>query len=126
AEADRDGIRRGRDRGEPGRAPRLPRQEGESGALVESRHLRAEGRLMIPRSRRGGWALLAAVLLAVAARTSRAQDLTCGPGDVEVMKLTFQGNHAFASGGLGDGIVTAPSGFLRRTIRIGPRPCLAR
>ena len=81
---------------------------------------------MIPRSRRGGWALLAAVLLAVAARTSRAQDLTCGPGDVEVMKLTFQGNHAFASGVLGDGIVTAPSGFLRRTIRIGPRHCLDR
>ena len=37
---------------------------------------------MIPRSHRGGWALLAAVLVAVAARTSLAQDLTCGPQGV--------------------------------------------
>jgi len=81
---------------------------------------------MIPRSRRGGWALLAAVLLAVAARTTRAQDLSCGPGDLEVMKLTFEGNRAFASGVLAAGIATAPSGFLRRTIRIGARHCLDR
>jgi outer membrane protein insertion porin family/translocation and assembly module TamA len=68
-----------------------------------------------------------AVLLAATARTARAQDLTCGAGDVEVMKLTFEGNHAFASSVLGDGIVTEPSSFLRRTIRfLGKRRCLDR
>ncbi len=72
---------------------------------------------MIPRGRWGGWSLLLAVLLVVTSRASLAQDLTCGAGDVEVMKLTFQGNHAFASGTLADGIVTAPSSYLRRTIR---------
>jgi outer membrane protein assembly factor BamA len=75
---------------------------------------------MIPRGRRGGWALLLAVLLAVTARTSQAQELICGPGDVEVMKLTFQGNHAFAGSVLQDGIVTAPSGWWRRNIRFLP------
>ncbi len=75
---------------------------------------------MIPRGRRGGWALLLAVLLAVTARTSHAQELICGPGDVEVMKLTFQGNHAFAGSVLQDGIVTAPSGWWRRNIRFLP------
>ncbi len=74
---------------------------------------------MIPRGRRGGWALLLAVLLAVTARTSRAQELRCERGDVEVMKLTFQGNHAFAGSVLQDGIVTAPSSWWQRTIRLG-------
>jgi outer membrane protein insertion porin family/translocation and assembly module TamA len=82
---------------------------------------------MIPRGRRGGWALLLAVLLAVTARTSRAQELTCGPGDVEVMKLTFDGNRAFASSVLQDGIVTAPSSWWQRTVRfpafVGTRRC---
>ena len=74
---------------------------------------------MIPRGRRGGWALLLAVLLAVTARTSRAQELRCERGDVEVMKLTFEGNHAFAGSVLQDGIVTAPSSWWQRTIRFG-------
>jgi outer membrane protein assembly factor BamA len=81
---------------------------------------------MIRRGRRGGWALLLAVLLlAVAARPSRAQDLSCNAGDVEVMRLTFQGNRAFAKGLLEDGIATEPSSFLRRRIGIfGARRCL--
>lgn len=82
---------------------------------------------MIFRDRRGGRAIVLAVLLAATARVSHAQDLTCGGGDVEVMKLTFEGNHAFPSGVLEDGIVTAPSSFLRRTIGIvGKRRCLDR
>jgi outer membrane protein assembly factor BamA len=82
---------------------------------------------MQPRGRRRGWVALLAVLLASGARASEAQDLSCGAGDVEVMKLEFQGNHAFASGLLEDGIVTAPSTFLRRTIRfLGARHCLDR
>jgi outer membrane protein assembly factor BamA len=79
------------------------------------------------RVRRGGRALLAAVLLAVIARGSSAQDLTCGAGDVEVMKLSFEGNRSFSSGVLEDGIVTAPSSYLRRTIRVlGAHRCLDR
>ena len=81
---------------------------------------------MIRRARRGGWAsLLAVLLLAVTARTSRAQDLSCGAGDLEVMRLSFQGNQAFPTGQLADGIATEPSSFLRRRIGIfGARRCL--
>jgi outer membrane protein insertion porin family/translocation and assembly module TamA len=81
---------------------------------------------MIRRGRRGGWAaLLAAILLTMAARPARAQDLSCGTGDVEVMRLSFQGNRAFAKGVLEDGIATEPSSFLRRTLGIlGARRCL--
>lgn len=78
------------------------------------------------RGRRAGWAaLLLAVLLAVTARASFAQDLSCGPGDREVMRLSFEGNHAFPSGVLENGIVTAPSSYLERTIHwLGARHCL--
>ena len=83
---------------------------------------------MRPSGHRGGWALLLAVLLASAARPSRAQDLACGAGDSEVMRLTFEGNGAFPSGYLENGIVTAPSSWWRRTIRFpgsaGTRRCL--
>ena len=81
---------------------------------------------MIRCGRRGGWALpLAVLLVAASARTLRAQDLTCAPGDVEVMRLTFEGNDAFSSSMLEDGIATAPSAFLRRTIGfLGARRCL--
>ena len=68
---------------------------------------------------------LAVLLMAASARTARAQDLTCAPGDVEVMRLTFEGNEAFSSSMLADGIATAPSAFLRRTIGfLGARRCL--
>ena len=81
---------------------------------------------MIRCGRRAGWVLPLAVLLVVAgARPARAQDLTCGSGDVEVTKLTFQGNVAFPSGMLEDGIATEASSFTRRTIGfIGARRCL--
>jgi outer membrane protein assembly factor BamA len=83
---------------------------------------------MIPRGHRSGWAALMAVLLGVTAVTARAQDLTCGAGDVEVMKLTFEGNRAFPSAVLADGIVTAPSSWWMRTVRwppfLGTRRCL--
>ena len=35
-----------------------------------------------------------------------AQDVTCEPGDTEVMSLTFSGNTAFQDATLSDGIVT--------------------
>lgn len=82
---------------------------------------------MKSRGRRCGWALPVAVLLAVTAGASHAQDLSCGPGDQEVMRLAFEGNKAFASAVLENGIVTAPSTFLQRTIHwLGARHCLNR
>src|SRR6185312_3680291 len=94
----------------------------------EPRDLRPEGRLMSRSGRRGGWALALAVLLtAASARTAHAQDLSCGPGDTELMKLTFQGNTVFPASLLADGIVTEPSSWWQRTIRfpsfLGTRRC---
>ncbi|MGH7654455.1 MAG: BamA/OMP85 family outer membrane protein [Gemmatimonadaceae bacterium] len=78
--------------------------------------------------RRGGWSLaLAVLLIAASARTAHAQDLSCGAGDVELMKLTFEGNTVFPSSLLADGIVTEPSSWWQRTIRFprtfGARRC---
>src|SRR6185312_7732789 len=128
-EADRDRVWRGRDRDQPGGPPHLSREEGESRPLVEPRDLRAEGRLMSGRGRRGGLALALAVFVTVAgARTARAQDLSCGAGDVEVTRLVFEGNAAFPSSLLADGIATEASSWWQRTIRfpafLGTRRCL--
>jgi outer membrane protein insertion porin family/translocation and assembly module TamA len=81
---------------------------------------------MIRCGRQGGGALALAILLVAAgSRVARAQDLSCGAGDVEVMRLAFQGNSAFPTSELSDGIATAPSSFLRRTLGfLGARRCL--
>ena len=56
-----------------------------------------------------------------------AQSVTCSPGDVEVFGLQFDGNHAFSSAALADGIVTTPSSWTRRHLRVlGTRRCLDR
>jgi outer membrane protein insertion porin family len=70
-------------------------------------------------------ALLAGVLLVTGARAAAAQDLTCGAGDQEVTKVMFEGNHAFQSAVLEDGIVTTPSTFFRRRLGFwGTKNCL--
>jgi len=84
---------------------------------------------MSGRGRRGGLALALAVFVTVAgARTARAQDLSCGAGDVEVTRLVFEGNAAFPSSLLADGIATEASSWWQRTIRfpafLGTRRCL--
>ena len=62
---------------------------------------------------------------AVAAGTLHAQGLTCEPGDREVMRLGFEGNHAFSTTLLEDGVKTTPSSWARRTFRtFGRRRCL--
>src|ERR1700749_1474805 len=62
-----------------------------------------------------------------APRTAAAQDLTCQPGDVEVGRLSFVGNHAFDADQLENAIVTTPSSWARRRFRIfGTRRCLDR
>jgi outer membrane protein insertion porin family/translocation and assembly module TamA len=70
-------------------------------------------------------ALLAAALLATGARAAGAQNLSCGTGDVEVTAVMFEGNHAFQSAVLEDGIVTTPSTFLQRRLGFwGTKNCL--
>ncbi len=79
---------------------------------------------MHPRGRRGGRALMLAVLLTVTAGVVRAQDVPCQARSQEVAKLTFQGNGAFDSAVLADGIVTAPSSFFQRLVGFwGTRRC---
>jgi outer membrane protein assembly factor BamA len=59
--------------------------------------------------------------------TAAAQDLTCQPGDVEVGRLRFVGNHAFSGDALANAIVTTQSSWARRHFRIfGTRRCLDR
>jgi outer membrane protein insertion porin family/translocation and assembly module TamA len=82
---------------------------------------------MIGSGRRGGSSLaLAVLLIAASAGTVRAQDLSCGANDLEVMRLDIQGNAAFSTSTLEDiAVATAPSAFLRRTIGfLGARRCL--
>jgi outer membrane protein assembly factor BamA len=71
---------------------------------------------------------LAAILAGlVVPSNGRAQDVTCERGDTEVMALKFSGNKAFSSATLADGIVTTPSSFGRRVLRVfGKRRCLDR
>jgi outer membrane protein insertion porin family/translocation and assembly module TamA len=63
--------------------------------------------------------------LCVAASVARAQDIGCDPGDMEVVRVSFNGNHAFTDAQLGNGLVTTPSSWTRRTFRkIGAKRCL--
>jgi outer membrane protein insertion porin family/translocation and assembly module TamA len=71
-----------------------------------------------------GW--IAAVALAAAAPAPlAAQDLQCDPGDVEVRSLSFTGNRRFSDGALARFIVTTPSSWARRTLRVvGAERCV--
>lgn len=64
--------------------------------------------------------ILVAVSLSTSplARPLPAQDLRCDPGDVEVRRLTFIGNSAFGDAELASAIVTTPSGWARRFLRL--------
>ncbi len=80
---------------------------------------------MVRRARRLALCAAAIGLGVVPPRGARAQD--CQPGDVEVGRLRFAGNHAFDSDQLENAIVTTPSSWVRRTIRfVGTRRCLDR
>jgi outer membrane protein insertion porin family/translocation and assembly module TamA len=48
------------------------------------------------------------------AGSARAQDIDCQRGDLEVMRLVFEGNHAFSDAELAKTIVTTPSAWARR------------
>ena len=67
--------------------------------------------------------------LAVFASPGRvgAQDVSCHPGDTEVRRLGFQGNHAYADDALANAIVTTPSSWTHRVLGVfGTRRCLDR
>ena len=73
--------------------------------------------------RRSG--LVGLALLLSAASALGAQETRCERGDVEVRSLSFSGNHAFNDATLTVGIVTTPSSWARRVLRvIGTRHCL--
>ncbi len=67
------------------------------------------------------------LVLALSSTALRAQDLACGPGDIEVRRLEFVGNKSFDGTELADAIVTTPSSWIQRTLGIlGTRRCLDR
>lgn len=69
--------------------------------------------------------LAVAISLMAGSRIVHAQDLSCSPGDIEVGRMRFVGNHAYTGDELSDAIVTTPSSWARRTFRIiGKRRCL--
>jgi outer membrane protein insertion porin family len=67
-------------------------------------------------------------LLVVAARSAKAQDVNCDPGDVEVRHLSFVGNQTFTSTELSKLIVTTASAWSRRFLHLPftVRRCLDR
>ena len=60
-------------------------------------------------------AILAAFL---GVNTARAQDISCQRGDLEVMRLVFEGNNAFSDAELARTIVTTPSAWARRYLHL--------
>ncbi|MDQ6769668.1 MAG: BamA/TamA family outer membrane protein, partial [Gemmatimonadota bacterium] len=50
--------------------------------------------------------------------SARAQDINCDRGDVEVMRLEFEGNNAFSDAELAKTIVTTPSAWARRYLHL--------
>ncbi|MFL5557699.1 MAG: outer membrane protein assembly factor [Gemmatimonadaceae bacterium] len=50
--------------------------------------------------------------------SARAQDIECQRGDLEVMRLVFEGNRAFSDADLAKTIVTTPSAWARRYLHL--------
>src|SRR6266550_5393034 len=50
--------------------------------------------------------------------SARAQDINCDRGDLEVMRLQFDGNRAFSDAELSKAIVTTPSAWARRYLHL--------
>jgi len=73
-----------------------------------------------PRVRLGGWNFVALTLFAafLTAGTANAQDIECQRGDLEVMRLEFEGNHAFSDAELAKTIVTTASAWARRYLHL--------
>ncbi len=69
---------------------------------------------------------LLTILFVAPGSSAGAQIAACGPGDLEVRSLDFSGNVAFSDGDLAQTIVTTPSGWTRRALRLpfSVRRCL--
>ena len=76
--------------------------------------------MKLPRVRLGGWNIVALTLSAafLVGRSAGAQDIECQRGDLEVMRLVFEGNHAFSDAELAKTIVTTPSAWARRYLHL--------
>ena len=70
-----------------------------------------------PRVRLGGW-IAACLLIFVLPICAGGQDIECERGDLEVMRLDFEGNHAFSDADLAKTIVTTPSSWARRYLHL--------
>jgi outer membrane protein assembly factor BamA len=71
--------------------------------------------------------LAAVTAIALSAARLSAQDLTCGPGDTQVRRLEFTGNHSFDGSQLSEAIVTTPSSWMQRVFGVfGTKRCLDR
>jgi outer membrane protein insertion porin family/translocation and assembly module TamA len=72
--------------------------------------------------------VLGAVLAGLASpRALAAQDVTCHPGDTQVRRLQFIGNHAYPDEALANAIVTTASSWSRRVLGVfGTKRCLDR
>jgi outer membrane protein insertion porin family len=68
--------------------------------------------------RLGSLTALAFLAAFLGAKPARAQDIDCQRGDLEVMRLVFEGNHAFSDAELGKTIVTTPSSWARRYLHL--------
>ncbi|HST08334.1 MAG TPA: POTRA domain-containing protein, partial [Gemmatimonadaceae bacterium] len=54
----------------------------------------------------------------IGASSARAQDIECQRGDLEVMRLEFDGNKAFSDADLAKTIITTPSAWARRYLHL--------
>jgi len=72
-----------------------------------------------PRVRLGGWITALGFFSALlVARSAGGQDIECERGDLEVLRLDFEGNHAFSDADLAKTIVTTPSSWARRYLHV--------
>jgi outer membrane protein insertion porin family/translocation and assembly module TamA len=70
------------------------------------------------RVRLGIYTALALLFSFFVGRPLLAQDINCDRGDLEVMKLVFEGNRSFTDAELAKTIVTTPSAWARRYLRL--------
>jgi len=65
-----------------------------------------------------GLVIAFAFLAATPIVSAGAQDIECERGDLEVMQLNFEGNHALSDAELARAIVTTPSSWARRFLHL--------
>ena len=68
--------------------------------------------------RLGPFTALAFLAAFLGGSIARAQNIDCQGGDLEVMSLVFDGNHAFSDAQLAKTIVTTPSAWARRYLHL--------